>query len=590
MKLNINEKLPISKISGFNCRLISKEEYDYFKNFAGDTFPFLLLDGMLCMLKIKSDNEERSYYLHSISTDFKIVFFNRNLITNNCTYTVEATVKNEIVNFEISPESLSVYGQKELLKKGILIDERQAKEVQRYLVISAQKAPVLYHHSKLGWEKGSFYSNAVYPNNQGVSKYKGTIDFDPKGSKEIYLDMIKGSVMEHIPLLFVWLVGFCSIILSYLNHYIDLGCIIFALNNLSSKGKTTAAMLAASICSNPIFDKGLITNFSGTSNATVGFVSQCNGHTVVLDEAGTAESLQSRKLLYQICSGRERKRLNTFGELKETAEFNSAVIVTGEHSIIDSTAPNGLRVRIFEITDDLTVDAEHSNNIKSCILQNYALLWDDFCTYIINNIDKLLPDYNAAVSRLKKDYKDNKGELTDRVLEKLAVIYQTGSYVADCFNLPIDLSAIQAYIYKLEGSIKGETDLEQRALDYVVQYVTQNGNRFSENEDNCNRSIDGKIITKCGLTEVSIMKSVVDEILTKNRIDNLKAVYSKWKLSGITVCEKDRPYKRVKLARALPRQDCIVFSFKNDSTIKHSSNKQKYFEEITFEESNTIFN
>ena len=144
MKLNINEKLPIPKISGFNCRLISKEEYDYFKDFAGDTFPFLLLDGMLCMLKIKSDNEERSYYLNSISTDFKIVFFNRNLITNNCTYTVEATVKNEIVNFEISPEALSVYGQKELLRKGILIDERQAKEVQRYLVISAQKAPVLY--------------------------------------------------------------------------------------------------------------------------------------------------------------------------------------------------------------------------------------------------------------------------------------------------------------------------------------------------------------------------------------------------------------------------------------------------------------
>lgn len=588
MKLNINEKLPISKISGFNCRLISKEEYDYFKDFARDTFPFLLLDGMLCMLKIKSDNEERSYYLHSISTDFKIVFFNRNLITNNCTYTVEATVKNKIVNFEISPEALSIYGQKELLRKGILIDERQAKEVQRYLVISAQKAPVLYHHSKLGWEKGSFYSNAVYPNNQVVSKYKGSIDFDPKGSKETYLDMIKGSVMEHIPLLFVWLVGFCSIILSYLNQYIDLGCIIFALNNLSSKGKTTAAMLAASVCSNPLFDKGLITNFSGTSNATLGFVSQCNGHTVVLDEAGTAEALQSRKLLYQICSGRERKRLNTSGELKETAEFNSAVIVTGEHSIIDSTAPNGLRVRIFEITDDLTVDAEHSNNIKSCILQNYALLWDDFCTYVINHIDKLIPDYYAALSRLKKDYKDNKGELTDRILEKLAVIYQTALYVSDCFNMQINFSAIQSYIYMLEKNIKCETDMSVKALEFVTQYVTQNGIRFFDGNEDYVHSIDGRINNKNGNTEITILKSVVEKILVQNGIKNLKSIYLKWQTNGITDCEKDRPYKRVKLNKLLPRQDCFIFRFMSESTGKTES--KNTFETITFEQSDDIIN
>lgn len=588
MKLNTKSIKNTPQIEGFKCKVISEESYKYLKEISGDIFPFLLTENMLCLIIVKTKNKEPYYFIQPISTFLKITACNRNLITKECTYSIKAAVNNETVLFTVDSEVLTVNGLKMLLKWGVLFDERQAKEVQRYLVISAQKAPVLYHHSKLGWEKGSFYSNAVYPNNQVVSKYKGSIDFDPKGSKETYLDMIKNQVIMYTPLLFIWLVGFCSIILSYLNQYIDLGCIIFALNNLSSKGKTTAAMLAASVASSPIFDKGLITNFSGTSNAILGFVAQCNGHTVVLDEAGTAEALHSRKLLYQICSGRERKRLNTSGELKETAEFNSAVIVTGEHSIIDSTAPNGLRVRIFEITDDLTVNAEHSNNIKSCVLQNNALLWDELCGYIITHIDKLITDYNIVVSRLKKDYKDNKGELTDRILEKLAVIYQTALYVSDCFNMQINFSAIQSYIYMLEKNIKCETDMSVKALDFVTQYVTQNGNRFFDGNEDYVHSIDGRINNKNGNTEITILKSVVEKILVQNGIKNLKSIYLKWQTNGITDCEKDRPYKRVKLNKLLPRQDCLVFRFMNENTEKTES--KNTFKTITFEQSDDIIN
>ena len=372
--------------------------------------------------------------------------------------------------------------------------------------------------------------------------------------------MIESQVIANPPLLLVWIVGFCSIILSYLNRHFDFGSLIFALNNLSSKGKTTAAMLSTSVTSNPIFDKGLITNFSGTSNAVLNFVSHSNGHTVVLDEAGTAEVLQSRKLLYQMCSGRERKRLNTSGELKETAEFNSAIIVTSEYSIIDSSAPNGIRARIFEITDNLTVSAEHSNIIKTTILNNYGLLYNDFICYAINKLDSLLDDYNSCTNELKNDYQGVKGELTDRVLEKLSVVYLTAIYVNNCFELKFNEKHIKDYIYTLENHINTETDIADKALDSILDYISRNSSKFIRaNISDYESCVEGRIIKSNNFVEITILKSVAESLLAKNGFESIKTLTEKWRQKQILLCEKDRAQKRVKLTKDLPSQPCYVF-------------------------------
>ena len=403
MKIDL-KSIQKTKVKPFCCSGITKEEYDCYAEESGDMFPFVVMDDWICIILSNTKNKETYYFIASIASRFEISKCNIDIVTNERSYTIKAKVNNELIEFNVKAEVLTTLGLKELLKMGVLYDERQAKELQRYLIMSAYKAETQAVHSTLGWYGDLFLSSKSFPKNRTSSKYIGGIDFTPKGSKDIYLNMIKEQVLQYTPLLFVWLIGFCSIILAYLNKHFDFGCLIFALNNLSSKGKTTAAMLSTSITSNPIFDRGLITNFSGTSNAVLNFVSHSNGHTVILDEAGTAEALQSRKLLYQMCSGRERKRLNTSGELKETAEFSSAIIVTSEHSIIDSSAPNGIRARIFEITDVLTVSAEHSNSIKTTVLNNYGLLYEDFICYTIDKLDSIIEDYNSCVNELKIEY------------------------------------------------------------------------------------------------------------------------------------------------------------------------------------------
>ena len=549
-----------TEVKPFCCSGITKEEYDYYAEESGDMFPFVIIDDWICMILSKTKNNETYYYIASIASRFEISKCNIDIVTNERSYTIKAKVNDEWIEFDVNAEVLTTIGLKELLKMGVLYDERQARELQRYLMMSAYKAQTQTVHTTLGWNGDLFLSSKSFPESKTSSKYIGGIDFYPKGSKEIYLDMIKSQVLQYTPLLFVWLIGFCSIILAYLNKHFDFGCLIFALNNLSSKGKTTAAMLSTSITSNPIFDRGLITNFSGTSNAVLNFVSHSNGHTVVLDEAGTAESIQSRKLLYQICSGRERKRLNTSGELKETAEFNSAIIVTSEHSIIDSSAPNGIRARIFELTDDLTISAKHSNIIKTTILNNYGLLYDDFISYMIDTLDRIIEDYNICVDVLKNEYKGIKGELTDRVIEKLSVVYLTAIYVNDCFELEFNEEHIKDYIYTLENRINTETDIADKALDCILDYISRNSSKFIRaNISDYESCVEGKIIKSNNFVEISILKSVAESLLAKNGYESIKTLVEKWRENQILLCEKDRAYKRVKLTKDLPTQPCYVF-------------------------------
>lgn len=581
MKINL-ESIQNNKVKPFCRTCISKEEYNNFANETGDLFPFILTDDWLCMITSETKNKETYYFITSISSNLAISKCNIDIVTRRRSYTIIAKANGDWIEFDVNAEALTTFGLKELLNMGVLYDERKAKEVQRYLIISAYRAETQTVHTTLGWNGQIFLSSKSFPNTKFPSKYVGCIDFRLNGSKDTYLDMIKTQVLEYTPLLFIWLIGFCSIILAYLNKHFDCGCLIFALNNLSSKGKTTSAMLSASISSNPNFDRGLISNFSGTANAILNFVSQSNGHTVVLDEAGTAETLQSRKLLYQMCSGRERKRLNTSGELKETLEFNSAIIVTSEHSIIDSSAPNGIRARIFEITDDLTISAEQSNIIKNTVLNNYGLLYEDFISFVFDNIDDIILDYNSCVNELKTDYTNKKGDLTDRVLEKLSVVYLTAIYVKECFALNYNEEAIKDYIYTLEKRINTETDIADRALDCILDYISRNSSKFIRaNISEYESCIEGKIVKSNQFAEISILKSVVESILTKNSYESMRTLTNKWKESKLLLCEKDRAYKRVKLSKDLPPQPCYVFKLSINSSEQHITKCKSIIESVS---------
>lgn len=569
MKLTVKDVNAIldEKVESFRCVPLSETEHDEVKSYNNGS-DYIATKHWILRLVMKKKNDNVVCYAEPISTYLRVVDCLHD-ITNNCRqYRIEFFNGKELISSDFDSMILTAIGCRELLKFGCIYPENAVNHLLQYLTNSAHSAPIKYVHTNLGWHWKQ--SSPVFLSGKSITKatfqseYVGRFDIAPKGSLDAWLDMVRNEVIGNIPLTFVMLLGFGSMLLGYLNHYLDLGCIVFNLSNTSSKGKTTAAMLAASVFSSPALDSGLITTLNSTQNALIEFVSQADSHTIVLDEAATGEKGSFRKLLYQLCSGRDRMRLNTDGQMKDTHSFNSIVICTSEFPIIDETAPNGIKARTFEIHDVLTKSAENADNIKQCVYANYGHAGIRFAEYIVEKIfDIIMADYRTSENVLHKWHikkKLAKGELTDRVLSKLAVILLTGDYVNKCFDLDINICSLIDYALDIQQSVSTEIDISSKALDCIMQYVTRHSNRFIVGNNNFyHSSIEGTIRCKSRYKEITVLKTVIEEILADGGFESPRSIYKAWQEKKLIITEKDRPYKRIRLVSDLPVQPCFIF-------------------------------
>lgn len=565
MKIPIENPLQLieeRKVS-FNPINISEEEYNQLF-YAADFSPFITTEKMVFRLSCELVSKKCVYKLIPISTHIKVVKKYFNVSSQECSYLVKNHTGEE---FEVSSDVLTTLGCKQLLKYGCIYTERQLKHLLDYLSEAALIVPTEIVYNKLGWEKikdSYVFCSGTNVNNIGYeSRYIGSVDFKSTGSKKAYTDMLTKEVFGNVPMTFIFVLGFASIILSYLNMFYDLGTLIFAVSNSSSKGKTTAGMLCASVYSNPIINRGLMNSFCATNNALLNLVASNSAHTIVLDELATSEANNMRKLLYQLCSGQDKMRLNTDGIMKETKKFDSVILTTAEFSIIDDSAPNGIKARVFEIKEALTSSAENSNIIKETVISNHALLGGEFSAFVLNRIDGIVADYENAKKELYNDFKAENGELTARVFDKLAVILLTAEYVKNCFNFDFDINGIKEYIFKLEMQISSESDIADKAFQHLMEYVIRNGNRFIDGcLPNFVASAEGRITTRGNLCEIAILKSVAEKELKNLGFENCKVLQEKWRQKGILIEESGRSLKRVKFARNLQPQACYVFGVK----------------------------
>ena len=588
MRMKVKDRLTTldETIDSFASVFFEEEDYDEYLKLA-DSQHFIVTDKWILQLNKKVKKDDILYYIQPISTYLKIISCSQDITVNERKYCVEIFNGERLITETFDSEILTSLGCKKLLKYGCVFDEGNVKSLLQYISNSAYKAPIRYVHSGLGWNfenETMFLSGESITNSNLNSEYIGNLDLKPKGSFDVWTDMIKNEVVGKSALEFGLLLGFASPLLGYLNNRMDLGCMIFNYANSSSKGKTTLAMLATSVFANPSFERGLITTLNSTQNALVRFVSMANSHTVVLDEVATAEKGGFRKTLYQLCSGRDKMRLNTDGEMKQLYNFNSIIITTAEFQIIDESAPNGIRARVFEIENNLTDSAENSNNIKKCVYSNYGFAGIKFVKFLFENKLNTIPeDYQKVVEMLEKLHSEKllqKGELTSRILSKLAVIFLTALYVNQCFDFQINIKELSKTILSLEQSITADVDIADKAFDCIIQYVAKHKNNFLEEINYSVGSIHGKIQKKDEYFEISILKTVVEKILNDNDFENHKIIHRMWIDKKIIIPATDRPYKRINLTKDLPFQPCFIFKYKkiqrrycNETTTQNNCKK-----------------
>lgn len=318
MRITLKDPLTAldKKITSFTAFQIDEVDYAYYASVSERDF--LLTDKYVLRLEKKN----KAYFIQPVCTYVKIKYCQQDIITNENSYCIEIYNGKDHIDETFDSGVLTSQGCKELLKYGCIYDENQVCVLLKYLTMSALRAPPKNVHTRLGWiwdyEQPVFLANKAISQIGFKSEYSGKLDLAPKGSLKNWLKTVKTEVIGKSPALTTGLlVGFASPILAYINHFIDVWCMVFSYSNLSSKGKTTLAQLSASIFGDPDSERGFFTTMDSTQKALVSFVSQVNSCTVSLDEAGTADKKDIRQTLYQIAFGHERGRSNPDGTLQE---------------------------------------------------------------------------------------------------------------------------------------------------------------------------------------------------------------------------------------------------------------------------------
>ena len=535
----------------------------------------------------------------------------------------------EIDTVKLDGESLSKFGLKTLFSYGVRFNETDIDEVNKYLMNTDMKAEIVYGYSKLGWDKIDnnlvFRYNHLIANEQ-LSKeyiYNGSLCLNHKGTLDEWCNMIQNEVCGNIPMTYLLMASFSSPLLSMLNYTHDFGSVLFCLCNSSSKGKSTTAMLCASIYSSPVLNKGVAISFNGTENALQEFLSQINGLSVVFDELGASTISNLERVLYSFCLGRSKLRLNGDASLQDVKEFSSVIFTTSEISFISEKSMDGIKTRVFQIEDTLTKNAQNSDNIKNIVMQNYGVAGNEYLQMLVNKGQEIIEaDYQKYKDMLIKNSKEldeklqvkgsniltdstlaayeQKKRLTDRILSKLAIVVQATAYAKELFNFNIEISDMIDYSLNLTNAIESAQTPEDELLTIVHEDFVKNirkykinypfalkifGKRKAEAIDYNSINIGYVGLIRLSASdnyyEICVAKNYFEQLMKNNQISDFRKRLKNLRASGILVAEKDRLVAREKIIEIIDLKVYIFrFLFDDKMVSLHNACKETYFDKI----------
>lgn len=619
----IKEKISLSK--KFQKVDISEEEYQTIIHTLKTHY---IVDKENNFIGVVKKNKY-SYEIRYIMTYCKVLRKIIDVTTKQIKIEYEYNNGIEIDTVKLDGESLSKFGLKTLFSYGVRFNETDIDEVNKYLMNTDMKAEIVYGYSKLGWDKIDnnlvFRYNHLIANEQ-LSKeyiYNGSLCLNHKGTLDEWCNMIQNEVCGNIPMTYLLMASFSSTLLSMLNYTHDFGSVLFCLCNSSSKGKSTTAMLCASIYSSPVLNKGVAISFNGTENALQEFLSQINGLSVVFDELGASTISNLERVLYSFCLGRSKLRLNGDASLQDVKEFSSVIFTTSEISFISEKSMDGIKTRVFQIEDTLTKNAQNSDNIKNIVMQNYGVAGNEYLQMLVNKGQEIIEaDYQKYKDMLIKNSKEldeklqvkgsniltdstlaayeQKKRLTDRILSKLAIVVQAAEYAKELFNFNIEISDMIDYSLNLTNAIESAQTPEDELLTIVHEDFVKNirkykmnypfalkifGKRKAEAIDYNSINIGYVGLIRLSASdnyyEICVAKNYFEQLMKNNQISDFRKRLKNLRASGILVAEKDRLVAREKIIEIIDLKVYIFrFLFDDKMVSLHNACKETYFDKI----------
>lgn len=429
-------------------------------------------------------------------------------------YYAELEIKGNHVRIpfdQLTPDKIhtTLFGKGVAVKKNDRADEALSTHLQWLLSkYEAQDAGQI-----LGWRRNadtlSWHGSCCEP---PLLQRKLTLP-----SEDAYLVTLSNLIKDNPPLQFVLCAAAASTVLAYLSitENIPLAPFGVSLVATSSKGKTTALQLAASIYSAPT-DESVFSGFYGTQNALIHILGRHNGVAICYDESTIKNDLSSSSFVYMFHEGKEKLRMNPDGTLKERQSWLCTALFSSENYLVDMNRIEhlGLAARVMTLDEQTyTTSSVHSEAIKIFAAQNYGILGERLAAYLLGSKPaEIAQKYATIRDNLLQEFETCRCELTDRVSMNYAVIILTAELLHKV-GLEIDINSVKDICVglhdKLSLAAHPGRNLIIKIFNYICcEYKNLKGIKWTTNKDGIPLKVEiiettfEKIVTKCGYTDI----------------------------------------------------------------------------------------
>ena len=326
-------------------------------------------------------------------------------------------------------------------------------------------------------------------------------------------------------------------------HYKDINTLLVHLFAESTKGKSTAAMLAISVWGNPnLSGGGLYNTWNSTENALSTSLAGNYGIAYALDELSMSKIEDTTSLIYNLVGGKDKARLTKDIELRAAATWTTSIISTGEVSLLSKAKNNtGLDIRVLELGGIVwTEDANHSDQVKALVNRNYGVFGADFVKRLIE----------FPADRLKE--KNIQDDMLSRTSCKYAIVTLTIRLINSRYKdrgIILDIEGIRELLVDTEINSINRRGIKRKAEDWLIQYIESNASKFKSGKET-NTNVDYWGTRKelpNGELEVAILTNKFEEIMRKGKFEDTKVVLEQLKKEGKLEYEAGRLTRKRKV-------------------------------------------
>ena len=485
-----------------------------------------------------------------------------NIDTNNVMLPITTKYLNRDIKILIPRDkAMSKKEIKKLSLQGADVTEENAKYHIRSIEYQERKiGRVNNTHSELGFAK--YKEKEIFKLYKAInedSSYVGALDLKPKGNLGNYLDDLREHVVPYKNISLAFALGVSSSIVAKLNmHYKDINTLLVHLFAESTKGKSTAAMLAISVWGNPnLSGGGLYNTWNSTENALSTSLAGNYGIAYALDELSMSKIEDTTSLIYNLVGGKDKARLTKDIELRAAATWTTSIISTGEVSLLSKAKNNtGLDIRVLELGGIVwTEDANHSDQVKALVNRNYGVFGADFVKRLIefpaDRLKEIFEEEREIFIQKVKE-KNIQDDMLSRTSCKYAIVTLTIRLINSRYKdrgIILDIEGIRELLVDTEINSINRRGIKRKAEDWLIQYIESNASKFKSGKET-NTNVDYWGTRKelpNGELEVAILTNKFEEIMRKGKFEDTKVVLEQLKKEGKLEYEAGRLTRKRKV-------------------------------------------